>query len=86
MIKFQAGRYDHPIYSKEGGWPKKLEQVMIENGKREGYPYPRLPPLSVEEIEFIKGYSLITIILLNILAITLVLLLLMNSEIIKPIF
>ncbi|CAB3254578.1 unnamed protein product [Arctia plantaginis] len=54
-IQFWAGRYDHPIFSKEGGWPKKLEKLMLENGKNEGYPYPRLPPLSLEEIELVKG-------------------------------
>nr|XP_049701706.1 myrosinase 1 [Helicoverpa armigera] len=54
-IQMWEGRYAHPIYSKSGGWPPELEKILAENSKKEGYPYPRLPPFTPEEIEFVKG-------------------------------
>ncbi|XP_028172562.1 myrosinase 1-like [Ostrinia furnacalis] len=49
------GRYSHPIYSKEGGWPPILEQKMAEASRKEGYWTSRLPALTTEEIEFMRG-------------------------------
>ncbi|XP_047035496.1 myrosinase 1-like [Helicoverpa zea] len=54
-IQMWEGRYAHPIYSESGGWPPELEKILAENSKKEGYPYPRLPPFTPEEIEFVKG-------------------------------
>ncbi|XP_075985560.1 myrosinase 1-like [Anticarsia gemmatalis] len=48
-------RYAHPVFSQAGGWPPELEKVLLANGKREGYPYPRLPPFTQEEINYVKG-------------------------------
>ncbi|XP_022818654.1 myrosinase 1-like [Spodoptera litura] len=53
-IDLWAGRYTHPIFSKEGGWPRKLEQLLNENAKKQGYHY-RLPPFTPEEIELVRG-------------------------------
>ncbi|CAH0597146.1 unnamed protein product [Chrysodeixis includens] len=53
MFQLYEGRFAHPIYL--GGWPPELEKVLAENGKREGYKYPRLPPFTPEEVEFVRG-------------------------------
>ncbi|KOB70340.1 Uncharacterized protein OBRU01_15382, partial [Operophtera brumata] len=53
--EYTVGRYSHPIYSKEGGWPPAIEKVMAENSKKQGYPRTNLPPFTPEEIELVKG-------------------------------
>ncbi|KAH9632640.1 hypothetical protein HF086_008467 [Spodoptera exigua] len=50
-----GGRYAHPIYSKEGGWPPTIEKVLEEVSLKRGYPRTQLPPLTEEEIELVKG-------------------------------
>lgn len=52
---FQTGRYAHPIYSKEGGWPPAIEKLMLEYSLKQGYKKSRLPAFTKDEIEFIKG-------------------------------
>ncbi|KAJ8710546.1 hypothetical protein PYW08_009061 [Mythimna loreyi] len=54
-IEHWEGRYAHAIYSKEGGWPPKLEKLLNDLAKKEGYKYPRLPPFTPEEVELVKG-------------------------------
>nr|XP_049701639.1 myrosinase 1 [Helicoverpa armigera] len=54
-IQYWEGRYGHAIYSKEGGWPKELENFLLEKGRSEGYPSPRLPPFTDEEVALVKG-------------------------------
>ncbi|XP_050552155.1 lactase/phlorizin hydrolase [Spodoptera frugiperda] len=50
-----GGRYSHPIYSKEGGWPPTIEKVLEEVSLKRGYPRTQLPPFTPEEIELVKG-------------------------------
>ncbi|KAL4705461.1 hypothetical protein ACJJTC_007033 [Scirpophaga incertulas] len=50
-----AGRYSHPIFSKEGGWPPALEKLIAENSKKEGFVRSRLPIFTKEEIELVRG-------------------------------
>ncbi|VVC86379.1 unnamed protein product [Leptidea sinapis] len=38
-----AGRYAHAIFSRQGGWPPEIEQLLLEISIREGYRYSRLP-------------------------------------------
>ncbi|XP_075985582.1 lactase/phlorizin hydrolase-like [Anticarsia gemmatalis] len=54
-IQHWEGRYAHPIFSKEGGWPKKLEAVLLQNSIEEGFSHPRLPPFTPEEIILVRG-------------------------------
>ncbi|XP_052759311.1 myrosinase 1-like [Galleria mellonella] len=50
-----AGRYSHPIYSKEGGWPPEVERIVAINSERQGYPRSRLPAFTRQEIELVRG-------------------------------
>ncbi|KAJ8710355.1 hypothetical protein PYW07_009721 [Mythimna separata] len=54
-IDHWEGRYAHPIFSKEGGWPRKLEKLLNDLAKKEGYKQPRLPPFTPEEIQLVRG-------------------------------
>ncbi|XP_059055795.1 lactase/phlorizin hydrolase-like [Achroia grisella] len=54
-MEFCTGRYSHPIYSKEGGWPPIVERFMAEISKTQGFPRSRLPSFTKEEIKLIKG-------------------------------
>ncbi|XP_052759201.1 lactase/phlorizin hydrolase-like [Galleria mellonella] len=54
-MEFCTGRYSHPIYSEEGGWPPVIEQLMAEISRNQGYTRSRLPPFTKEEIELVKG-------------------------------
>ncbi|XP_052743241.1 myrosinase 1 [Bicyclus anynana] len=51
----QTGRYSHPIFSKEGGWPPSIEKLMEEYSLKQGFKESRLPKFTRHEIEFIKG-------------------------------
>ncbi|KAG6451631.1 hypothetical protein O3G_MSEX007275 [Manduca sexta] len=53
--EYMVGRYSHPIYSKEGGWPPVIEKMMAENSKAKGYRKSNLPAFTKEEIEFVRG-------------------------------
>ncbi|KAG6451640.1 myrosinase 1 [Manduca sexta] len=55
MLEYCEGRFSHPIYSKEGGWPKKLQKLITEQGYEQGYWRPRMPEFTEEEIKFIRG-------------------------------
>nr|XP_037874097.1 myrosinase 1 isoform X2 [Bombyx mori] len=50
-----VGRYSHPVYSKEGGWPPSLEKHMEEVSRRKGFQRSVLPPFTREEIDLVKG-------------------------------
>ncbi|CAH4023806.1 unnamed protein product [Pieris brassicae] len=49
------GRYSHPIFSQEGGWPKSFEKLMLRVSLKQGYTESRLPSFTEQEKEFIKG-------------------------------
>ncbi|XP_045761874.1 myrosinase 1-like [Maniola jurtina] len=53
--QYQTGRYSHPIFSKQGGWPPSVEKWMLELSLKQGYAESRLPPFTREEKEFIQG-------------------------------
>ncbi|XP_075985561.1 myrosinase 1-like [Anticarsia gemmatalis] len=54
-IENVTGRYSHPIFSKEGGWPPVIEKMMAERSKEKGYSKSVLPPFTQEEKELIRG-------------------------------
>ncbi|XP_041968006.1 myrosinase 1-like [Aricia agestis] len=49
------GRYLHPIFGRDGGWPASTERAMLDYSRRRGYTESKLPPFSQEEKDFIKG-------------------------------
>ncbi|XP_026728513.1 myrosinase 1-like [Trichoplusia ni] len=50
-----AGRYCHPIYSKEGGWPASIEKLLEKNSRDRGYNRSILPTFTQEEKELVRG-------------------------------
>ncbi|XP_062530461.1 myrosinase 1 [Bombyx mori] len=57
--QYNFGRFMHPIYSKSGGWPATVVELMKNISSVEGFPRSRLPPLTKHEVEFIRGEFLI---------------------------
>lgn len=55
VLEYTNGRYTHPIYSKEGGFPPGILQVLKESSEKQGYQRSNLPQLTKNEIELIKG-------------------------------
>ncbi|XP_063369930.1 myrosinase 1-like [Cydia amplana] len=53
--EYAFGRYTHPIFSGAGGWPRALEAYMARKSETERHPRSRLPALTPEEIQLIKG-------------------------------
>ncbi|XP_053618472.1 myrosinase 1-like isoform X2 [Plodia interpunctella] len=53
--QINAGRYSHPIYSKEGGWPPSIEKIIAENSAKQGYHQSRLPAFTEEEKKLVRG-------------------------------
>lgn len=51
----QWGIFAHPIYSKEGDFPSILKEKVSAKSASQGFPRSRLPELTNEEIEYIKG-------------------------------
>ncbi|XP_026316492.1 myrosinase 1-like [Hyposmocoma kahamanoa] len=49
------GRYTHPVFSREGGWPAKLERAYADISKKQGYLRSKLPAFTKKEIEYIRG-------------------------------
>ncbi|XP_045513943.1 lactase-phlorizin hydrolase-like isoform X2 [Pieris brassicae] len=47
--------YTYPVFSKNGGWPEEIEEIIATNSKNEGFSFSRLPPFTTEEINFVKG-------------------------------
>uniref|UniRef100_A0A2H1V873 SFRICE_008433 n=1 Tax=Spodoptera frugiperda TaxID=7108 RepID=A0A2H1V873_SPOFR len=57
VMDFEAGFYSHPIFSSTGGFPERMIKRIAEKSAEQGFPRSRLPELSQEEIDFIKGTS-----------------------------
>ncbi|CAF4860889.1 unnamed protein product [Pieris macdunnoughi] len=55
LLQYYNGRFNHPIFSNEGGWPSLLIEYMEEYSKSKGYNTSLLPPFSEEEKQLIKG-------------------------------
>ncbi|XP_063391746.1 myrosinase 1-like [Cydia fagiglandana] len=53
--QYMIGRYTHPIFSAEGGWPPAVERHLAKNSRDEGHAISRLPPFSKQEVERIRG-------------------------------
>lgn len=49
------GLYSHPIFSTKGGFPERVINRVMEKSLEQGFHKSRLPTLSNEEIEYIKG-------------------------------
>lgn len=45
----------HPVYSREGGFPSLLENIIRKKSQDQNYPRSRFPQLSTEEKNFIRG-------------------------------
>ncbi|PZC72821.1 hypothetical protein B5X24_HaOG210538 [Helicoverpa armigera] len=52
---FNTGRYAHAIFSKEGGWPPYVEEIIAERSRALGFNESRLPAFTRHEKEFIRG-------------------------------
>ncbi|XP_041976262.1 myrosinase 1-like [Aricia agestis] len=55
VTEYATGLYTHPIFSKEGGWPKSIEAIVAQKSKEEGYTKSRLPPFTADEVQLVKG-------------------------------
>jgi len=53
--QFKFGWFGHPIYSKDGGYPKEMVDRVRANSLLEGLHLSRLPVMSAETIARIKG-------------------------------
>ncbi|XP_075986680.1 myrosinase 1-like [Anticarsia gemmatalis] len=56
-LDFEVGLYSHPIFSSTGGFPERVVKRIAQKSAEQGFPRSRLPKLSPEEIEYIKGTS-----------------------------
>ncbi|XP_033222617.1 myrosinase 1-like [Belonocnema kinseyi] len=54
-FEFNCGWTFHPIFSKEGDYPKIFKKQIAEKSKLQGYPRSRLPNFSQEWITYIRG-------------------------------
>lgn len=54
-INFETGWFAHPIYSKNGGYPKVMIDEINSRSKKEGRPWSRLPEMSKELKKYIRG-------------------------------
>nr|AIA09348.1 beta-glucosidase [Periplaneta americana] len=55
MQEFNLGMYAHPVFSPEGDFPTVVKERVAMNSEAEGFTQSRLPSLTQEEIEYIKG-------------------------------
>lgn len=54
-LQFRLGILAHPIFSKTGGYPPIMIEQIERNSLEEGYTRSRLPKLSDQQKEFIRG-------------------------------
>ncbi|XP_063932804.1 myrosinase 1-like [Zophobas morio] len=55
LLQFDHGLYAHPIYHPDGNFPQVMIDRIADRSEKEGFPTSRLPELSTEEIEYIRG-------------------------------
>ncbi|OWR52398.1 seminal fluid protein CSSFP001 [Danaus plexippus plexippus] len=55
--QFEVGIYANPIFSKLGDFPSVVKEKVAARSQMQGFPRSRLPELTPEEIEFVKGSS-----------------------------
>ena len=53
-FQYNSGWIAHPIFSKEGDYPKIMRDRIDENSRIQGWPKSKLPKFTKEEIEYIK--------------------------------
>nr|BAI50024.1 beta-glucosidase [Nasutitermes takasagoensis] len=53
--QFHLGTYAHPIFSEQGDYPSVVKERVDANSKAEGFTTSRLPKLTSEEVNYIKG-------------------------------
>lgn len=54
-MDFEVGLYSHPIFSSTGGFPEAAVKRVAEKSAQQGFPRTRLPQLTEEEVDYIKG-------------------------------
>lgn len=57
-MEFYLGQYAHPIYSEEGGWPAVMVETIGQRSTAEGRAWSRLPVMTDEIKQLIKGWCL----------------------------
>ncbi|CAK1544189.1 unnamed protein product [Leptosia nina] len=57
MRQFDLGQYAHPIFSETGGWPQVMKERIAAKSAEQGFFRSRLPDLSPQEVELIRGTS-----------------------------
>ncbi|KAL4712808.1 hypothetical protein ACJJTC_011878 [Scirpophaga incertulas] len=56
-LQFMLGHYAYPIFSETGGFPKVMIEKIAAKSQEQGFSRSRLPDLTTEEIEMIRGSS-----------------------------
>ncbi|KAG5677738.1 hypothetical protein PVAND_007469 [Polypedilum vanderplanki] len=54
-MNFELGWFAHPIFSKNGDYPQVMIDEINERSNQEGRPFSRLPEMSNQVKEFIRG-------------------------------
>lgn len=54
---YRLGWFAHPIFSKEGGYPKVMVDEIQERSRLEGRPFSRLPDMDESTKSFVRGSS-----------------------------
>lgn len=54
-IEFNLGKFAHPIWGKDGGYPQIMIDSIGNKSMKEGRPWSRLPEMNAELREYIKG-------------------------------
>lgn len=54
-MAFELGKYTNPLFSKDGGYPQIMIDQIGNKSQTEGRPWSRLPAMSQEQKDFIKG-------------------------------
>ncbi|PSN48334.1 hypothetical protein C0J52_03416 [Blattella germanica] len=54
-LQFVVGAFAHPILSEQGDFPAIVKERIARKSREEGFTRSRLPPLSPEEIEHVRG-------------------------------
>ncbi|CAG9566623.1 unnamed protein product [Danaus chrysippus] len=57
FLQFEVGIFANPIFSKRGDFPSVVKEKVAAKSQIQGFPRSRLPELTLEEIDFIKGSS-----------------------------